>query len=46
MPDFSGSYSAKLESQTTAAAPAEHQLSLSVASAMQKSTDANWNGAS
>lgn len=42
MPNFSGSYLGKLESQTTIAAPAEHQLSLSVASATQK---ANWNGA-
>jgi hypothetical protein len=45
MPDFSGSYSAKVESQTVITAPADHQIAMTVASAIQKSADADWSGA-
>ena len=45
MPNFSGSYSAKTESQTTASAPGNHQIGVSVASGKQESPDASWNGA-
>ena len=36
MPNFSGSYSAKTKSQTTASAPGNHQIGVSVASGEQK----------
>jgi hypothetical protein len=47
MPNFSGAYTAQIESQTTTIVSdqADHLIAMSVASAVQKSSDANWNGA-
>ncbi len=45
MPKFSGDYSTKLESQTTTAAPDNHQIGVSVVTGEQKSPDASWDGA-
>jgi len=47
MPSFSGSYSAKLGSQTVMAVSDQtgHVIGVSVVSAIQKTSDANWNGA-
>lgn len=45
MPNFAGSYSAKLESQTTIVAPDNHQIGVSVTTGKQESADASWNGA-
>ena len=45
MPQFSGSCSPKTESQTTIAAPGNHQIGMSVVTGLQQSPDASWNGA-
>jgi hypothetical protein len=47
MPSFSGSYSAKLGSQTVMSVSdrTDHLIGVSVVSAIQKSSDAKWNGA-
>jgi hypothetical protein len=47
MQSFSGTYSTKLGSQTMMAVSdqTDHMIGVSVVSAIQKSSDANWNGA-
>jgi hypothetical protein len=47
MPDFSGSCSAKLGSQTMMPVPGgtDHMIGVSTGSGAQSSSDANWNGA-
>jgi hypothetical protein len=45
MTDFSGTFTAKTESQTTVNGPGNHQLGLAVTCGPQTTADANWKGA-
>ena len=45
MTDFSGTFTAKTESQTTVNGPDNHQLGLAVTYGPQTTADANWKGA-
>ena len=47
IPNFSGAYTATIQSQATVAVSdkADHMIAVSVASAVQRTSDANWNGA-